>query len=114
MNVGTEIRRKRLDVRLSQAALAEEMRKIGQAHWHQNTVSRVEAGKQGVNSLELVSLQEILRTPLAPTPGSVGLPTATLLSAHLDAVERTIASLTEQVTVMRALLHAGSEESAAA
>ena len=50
--------RKRLD--MSQTALAEAMQEAGQTHWRQNTVSRVETGKQALSFGEVRVLTDIL------------------------------------------------------
>lgn len=44
----------------SQNALATRMREIGQDHWRQTTVSRVENGAQGLTVGELRALTELL------------------------------------------------------
>ena len=49
---------------MSQAALADAMRERGQDHWRQNTVSRVETGKQSLSVGEVIALEEILGGPL--------------------------------------------------
>lgn len=55
---------------MSQAALADEMRSHGQDHWRQNTVSRVETGKQDLSFGELRVLTDVLGNVLEGT--SVG------------------------------------------
>lgn len=46
---------------LSQAELAKRMRELGRTNWHQNTVSRIELGKQEVIVLaDIRALGEIL------------------------------------------------------
>lgn len=60
--MGAEIRRIRKDKGLSQQQLADSMREHGQDHWRQNTVSRVEAGRQSLDIAELEALQQCLGT----------------------------------------------------
>lgn len=52
---------------LSQSALADAMRERGQDHWRQNTVSRVETGKQSLNFGELRDLTDVLGNVLEET-----------------------------------------------
>lgn len=52
---------------LSQSALADAMRERGQDHWRQNTVSRVETGKQSPNFGELRDLTDVLGNVLEET-----------------------------------------------
>lgn len=65
--VGANIRFARTEKGLSQAALADAMREAGQGHWRQNTVSRVENGRQEVYLGELDALERILGGVLAGT-----------------------------------------------
>ncbi len=57
--------RKRLG--MSQTALAQAMQEQGLSHWRQNTVSRVETGKQELSVRELRALGEILGPVLGGT-----------------------------------------------
>lgn len=52
---------------MSQTALAEAMRGAGKTHWRQNTVSRIESGKQGLTVSEVSALRTILGDVLAGT-----------------------------------------------
>lgn len=54
------IRARRQAAGLSQADLSSKMKKSGHTNWHQNTVSRVEAGRQMVRSAEYRTLTTIL------------------------------------------------------
>lgn len=58
--IGAQIKQLRKGSRMSQEELASRMRESEQTHWHQNTVSRVEAGKQRVNLAEIHALNAIL------------------------------------------------------
>lgn len=60
VTVGENVRRLRKAAGMSQAELAAAMRERGQLHWRQNTVSRVENGRQPLDFLELEPLGEIL------------------------------------------------------
>lgn len=66
--VGANVSRLRKRAGLSQTALALAMREAGQTHWRQNTVSRVETGRQSLNVGEFRALSEILGNVLEGTP----------------------------------------------
>jgi transcriptional regulator with XRE-family HTH domain len=59
--LGANLRALREEKGMSQSALAAEMTERGHP-WHQQTVTRVEAGRQSVRFGELEQLAEILRT----------------------------------------------------
>lgn len=62
--IGANVRKARTDRGLSQAELARRMYDAGQTHWRQNTVSRVENGKQPLNAGEIQALAAILEKDL--------------------------------------------------
>lgn len=77
VSIGENVARLRKDLRLSQEQLAAHMRSAGATHWRQNTVSRVETGKQEPTFLEVVYLAGILGTEVYR---------GTALAAQLDRV----------------------------
>jgi transcriptional regulator with XRE-family HTH domain len=58
--VAFNVARLRKGLDMSQTALAEAMQEAGQTHWRQNTVSRVETGKQAFSLGEVRALTDIL------------------------------------------------------
>jgi transcriptional regulator with XRE-family HTH domain len=61
--IGVNVRLFREEAGLSQSDLAEEMARRG-IPWYQQTVGRVEAGRQQVRATELAALAEILHTSM--------------------------------------------------
>lgn len=74
--IGENIRRLRKAAGLSQVQLADAMRDRGQTHWRQNTVSRVENGRQPLDLSEFEPLAEILGDFLQGTPEAASLSSA--------------------------------------
>ena len=61
--IGFNMRELRKAAGLSQGELAERMRDEGRSSWWQNTVSRIELGRQAVVTLaDIMALQKILGT----------------------------------------------------
>lgn len=58
--MGANLRTAREDRRISQTALAEEMRAAGFDHWRQTTVSRVERGAQRLRLSEVIALEKLV------------------------------------------------------
>lgn len=61
--IGVNVRLLREQAGLSQDELAAEMSKLG-VPWHQQTIGRVESGKQKVRATQLAALARILRTSM--------------------------------------------------
>lgn len=68
--IGENIKRRRRELGISQKGLAEKMRERGRDSWHQNTVSRVELGRQDVVVYDdVLALQDILGSDLIEGTG---------------------------------------------
>jgi transcriptional regulator with XRE-family HTH domain len=57
---GTRIKNRRIEIGLSQEAVAEEMRRLGHL-WHQTTVAKTEAAGRPLRVNEVVDLAAVLR-----------------------------------------------------
>lgn len=88
MSISENMKRLRKAAKLSQGELAQLMTERGRP-WHQNTVSRIELGKQELDSLDdVIVLQGILGPDLiAGTPLARGMDSSARLSFHSAAVE---------------------------
>lgn len=86
MLINENMQRLRKAARLSQSELAQAMTERGRP-WHQNTVSRVELGKQEIDSLgDIIVLQEILGPELIEgTPLAQGMDVAARRSFYHQA-----------------------------
>jgi transcriptional regulator with XRE-family HTH domain len=80
--VGINIAAARKAEGLTQIQLAEQMRQRGHG-WQQNTVSRIEGGKQALDVTEIEDLAEVLSTDFLA---------GTQLGAALDSLSRTMAN----------------------
>jgi transcriptional regulator with XRE-family HTH domain len=88
MSISENMKRLRKAAKLSQGELAEMMTDRGRP-WHQNTVSRIELGKQELDSLDdVIVLQGILGPDLiAGTPLARGMDASARVSFHSAAVQ---------------------------
>lgn len=86
MLINENMQRLRKAAKLSQGELAQEMTDRGRG-WHQNTVSRIELGKQELDSLgDVIALQEILGPELIEgTPLAQGMDVAARRSFYYKA-----------------------------
>lgn len=93
---------------MSQTELAHAMQSSGMTHWRQNTVSRIETGKQEVTLREMQALGGILGDVTSGTDFATAVKQAAgeirnrLLDRKLRAVEESLNAALEDVQWLRA------------
>ena len=120
---GTKIKTRRLELGLSQEAVAEEMRRLGHS-WHQTTVVKTEAAGRPLRLNELTDLARILgvrASHLAATETDMKMEMvqndvvahsghAARLKAEIDELTERLAEKTEALERVRKLLGESQKE----
>ena len=102
--IAGNVARLRKKAGLSQKALAEAMQEAGQPHWHQTTVSRIEAGRQSVTFGEVRALTSILGSVIEGTGlfKNVDAMGDAIVMARLRDLEVTLANALEEIRELQA------------
>lgn len=114
--VGANIARRRRELSMSQTELAKAMQVAGMTHWRQNTVSRIETGKQEISVREAEALRGIVGDVLAGTDFASTVRQAAgefrnkLLDRKLRAVEASLNAALEDVRWLRTVVRGKVED----
>ena len=108
--------RRRKQLGLSQVALADAMREAGMDHWRQNTVSRIETGKQELTFREVKVLSQILGNITAGIDSfdqvrrAAGELRDSILSRKLQRAEASLVAALEEIRELRSVFDVTFEE----
>lgn len=117
MALASNVQRQRKVLGMSQTELAAAMVKAGRTHWRQNTVSRVETGKQELSFGDLRALQGILGPITEGMPSmeratkAAGALKDVILSRKLQAVQAQLESALADVRKLRTVFDDSYEPS---